>query len=192
MIPKILHQFLAGEPSDDISRWMATVRKFNPDWKIVVWNPDDIIGLRLNCEDLKFWCKNWAGVSNIVRLHALNEFGGVWIDTDCEMLKPLDPLLEHDAFCALQDTNRICNAVVGAIPEHPFIRWQIARQEMLKCEDAAVGVTLISEAPRADVTILATEFFYPWSYSAPPGTRFAHQNSYCIHHWKGSWQKKSA
>ena len=189
MIPKIIHLFWAGAFPKEMLPWHDSIAGHHPDWEINLWTPDTIEVLGLDCNALKFDCVNWAGVSNIVRLHAVNKFGGVWLDSDCEVLKPLDPLLERNAFAARQDGDRICNAVFGAVAEHHCLKWQIAREQQLRSEDAAQGVYLMSEAPRDGVTILPMEYFYPFSYNAKPEDRKAHPDSFLIHHWKGSWTK---
>lgn len=190
MIPKIVHQVcFGGKPSDQIAEWMEIVRKFHPSWQIIIWHENDIGQLGLDFGQLKFKCVNWASLSNIVRLHALYDFGGIYLDLDCEILKPLDPLLENDAFAARQDSDRLCNAVAGSVANHRFIKWQIDRQERLENEDAASAIYLMSEAPRDGVTIVPTELFYPFLWDTPIDERMAHPDSFMLHHWKGSWKK---
>lgn len=154
--------------------------------------------LGLDFEPLIFECQNFASLSNIVRLHALDKMGGVYLDTDIEVLKPFDSLLHLDAFCALQDkiafekdNGRICNAVMAASAGHPWIKWQIQNQDALKTNDAAFGVYIASAAPREGLTILPTEFFYPFLWSAIAHERRPHADSYAAHHWSGSWSKKT-
>jgi mannosyltransferase OCH1-like enzyme len=187
---RTIHTFWAGSCDEQVEKLFDKMERVNSGFKIYRWSDSSIHRLGLDVEDLKFRCQNWAGVSNIVRLHALNQFGGIWLDSDVECLKPLDPLLEHGAFYAFQDESRLCNAVLGATAGHPFLRWQIEREERLKCEDAAEGVYLLTEAPREGVTILPTNYFYPFDFSTPLEERIAHPDSYCLHWWSGSWCKK--
>lgn len=189
-IPRHLHQaWFGAKPTAEIIGYMAGVKAAHPGWTFFIWDETTIKYLGLDFEHLLFECKSMAGVSNIVRLHAVNQFGGIWLDADCEILKPLDPLLEYDAFAAPQDGDRLCNAVFGAHQQHPFIEWQVEREDRLKTQDAADGVYLMSEAPLDGVIILPTEYFYPFTHETPITDRKAHPDSFLIHHWQGSWSK---
>lgn len=189
-IPKIIHQLWIGDTIPErIVAWMETVRRLHPGWRIIQWDKKTIPKLGLNFDDLAFYCVNHASLSNIVRLQALKEFGGVWLDCDCESLKPLDDLLHCGAFVAPQSDGRICNAVMGAIPNHPSIIWQLARIEMLKSRDAATGVYLLTEAPRHDVSVLPSNYFYPFDFDTHESKRLPNKESYLIHHWLGSWAR---
>lgn len=190
MIPRIIHQVcFGGKPSGQILDCMETVQHYHASWRRIIWNEKNVDQLGLDIGQLKFKCVNWASVSNIVRLHALYKFGGAYLDLDCELLKPLDPLLENDAFAAEQDSGRLCNAAMGASANHRFIRWQIDRQERLENEDAATAIYLMSEAPRDGVTIVPTSYFYPFLWDTPLDERMAHPDSFMLHHWSGSWKK---
>lgn len=189
MIPRHLHQFWVGPIEPEIAGMMSGVKLMHPDWTVFWWDDKTIERLGLDFNYLLARCKNMAGVSNVVRLHAVNQLGGVWIDSDCEMLKPIDPLLENSAFVAEQDAGRTCNACFGAVPQHPWIEWQIKHQERLMCEDAAEGVYVMSEAPRDGVTIVPTSYFYPFLWDTPLDERMAHPDSFMLHHWSGSWKK---
>jgi mannosyltransferase OCH1-like enzyme len=190
MIPRHLHTFWQGPKSKEVSQFMYGMARSHPRWITFFWDAPSIELLGLNFKHLKDKCVNMASVSNVVRIHALSKYGGIWMDSDCEVLKPLDPLLKHSAFASEQDAGRICNAVMGAESQHPWIDWQLARQDRLMNADAANGVYLASEAPRDFLTILPTEYFYPFLWDTPLDERKAHPDSYLIHHWSGSWTKK--
>lgn len=190
MIPKrIIQCWLGGERPERIRQFMIGVRKHHPDWEILVFHEDNIKDLGLDVAHLKDKCVNWAGVSNVVRLHAVNQLGGVWLDSDVEVLKLFTPLLNYEAFAARQDTDRLCNAVFGAVEGHPWIKFQIEHRDELMNSDAANGVYLMTRAPRAGVEIVPTPWFYPFSYDAKPENRVASPSSFAIHWWDGSWQK---
>jgi len=168
---------------------MSSVRRHHRDWEIFIFNENSTKRLGLDLDHLKSKCVNWAGVSNIVRLHAVNQLGGIWMDTDVEVLKPFTPLLNHKAFAARQDEDRLCNAVFGAVAGHPWIKWQIQFQNRLMTQNAAEGVFLMTEAPRDGLEVLPTPWIYPFFYDFPPERKKAHPSSFCVHHWDGSWNK---
>lgn len=199
MTPKIIHQFWAGDRPEEIRQMMLSIRKFNPTsdgWVYRLWHEGNISDLGLNCADLKDKCQNWASVSNIVRLHAVHKFGGYWIDADVKCLKSLAPLLAHRATAAFQSQTdeRICNAIFSAEPGHPWIGWQLRQEnvEKLMDADAARGVFLMTDAPRAGLTLLFSQWYYPIGWENPPAGRNPPSGSFTDHFWQGSWAVKKA
>jgi len=188
MIPKIIHQVhFGGKPSKKLGDWMNTVRDLHPDWDYLLWDEHNLPLLKLNLQELQDSFPKWAGVSNAVRLKAILDFGGVYLDTDCECLKPLNPLLEQRAFAALQDERRLCNAVFGAEAGHFWIAWQWTHVHEWTGHAADWGVELMSLSPRKNLTVLPAHAFYPFLWDAPQSKRSAHADSYLVHHWEKSW-----
>lgn len=132
-----------------------------------------------------------CGKANLVRLLALRKFGGIYLDTDCQIVKPLDPLLQYEAFVGKQDDvegdwppPRLGVAVMGAEPMHPWIQWQI---EHFDEQDGfcAEAVQLASRAPRDRVTVLPEHYFYPYRHDEAP--KSPQPDTYVIHHWTHLW-----
>ena len=148
----------------------------------------------------------WSKVSNYVRLHALWTEGGVYLDTDVEVVKPLDPLLNQRMFLGFQVQDRradwVDNAVAGAVAGHPLNRTCLDMTVAgLSAEGkfylspvivtrALVGLGLKDYGLQriGDVQLYPTPFFYPYSWEEDfqPGCLTA--DTYCIHHWSGSWK----
>ncbi len=192
MIPKIIHQiWLGGERPDSHSAFIQGVRSINKDIPCYLWDEK-----RLEEEDIdpEFLLKdlgNYASVTNLIRLILLGKYGGIYLDTDCECLKPLGELCRYKAFAAIQDGDRICNAVMGSEPDHPWIKWQLDNfWSFGHPQDAAQGVYLASAAPREGLTIIPTKWVYPFHYDTPMHERKPHPDSFIAHHWQGSWVKK--
>lgn len=175
MIPRITHQVWLGD---------APVPRQHELWheKLIALNPD--------------WSHYWhslvrprgslAARSNIMRLACLYNQGGIYLDTDCEPIKPLAPLLEHEAFIARQPDGVFCNAVMGATPRHPWIKWMLDRALAEQhLHDAAWACHLVAESPMDGVTIVPTELFYSWNWDEQP--REPHPAALVVHHWSGSW-----
>lgn len=194
MIPKILHLFWEGDAPEIIKGCKASAIARHPDWQFKLWDASNVGELGIDALAVKKKSGHWANVANLVRLLAVNKYGGVWLDSDCEVLKPLDPLLNYSAFAAIQDSipsgssqDRICNAVFGATPNHPWLQWQVDHIGEYQSSDPAWGVYLMSEAPRDGLTLVPTLYFYPYTYDAPKEKRVAHPDSYLVHRWIGSW-----
>jgi len=142
MIPKILHYVWVGGPLPAYQRsfidtWITT----NPSYEIMVWNEDTI-----DFSEPFLWnafeSGKWATVADVVRLMAVAQHGGIYLDTDVKILAPLDPALVHKCFFAFQQKERfpewIGNAVFGAEPGHPFIHDALAR--LLKIKRPLFGI----------------------------------------------------
>jgi hypothetical protein len=78
---------------------------------------------------------------------------------------------------------------MGAIPNHPWINWQLANIGSYERRDAASGVYLATDAPRDRLTVVDQHLVYPFMYDAQPEARVAHPDSLLIHHWQGTWNK---
>ena len=66
--------------------------------------------------------KKWAFVSDYVRLYALYNHGGIYMDTDVQVLKPLDAFLNDQAFSGFEAYDRVPTGIMGAEKEHHFFK----------------------------------------------------------------------
>lgn len=99
-INKTIHYcwFGRGKKSDVIIKCMESWKKYMPDWEIIEWNEDNT--------DLSFCpfliqayeSKKWAFVSDVIRLKAVYEYGGIYLDTDVEVFSSWESFLDNDAF----------------------------------------------------------------------------------------------
>lgn len=172
------------------AQWRRTLIEQNPEAEHFLWTEKTIPSLGLDLAQLKRDHLTMAGASNVVRLKAVLDHGGMYLDTDIEPLKPIDNILVYSAIAARQDGDRLCNAFFGAEAGHPWIRWQWDRVDQQKGIPAYWGVDLMSAAPRAGVTIVPSEVCYPYLWDAPAEKRVPHEASQVVHHWEGSWNKK--
>lgn len=189
-LEKIIHQvWLGGDLDKRTLDWMQSFRRFHSmDWSFRLWHEGNVHQLGL--EPWAFEHSSFAGSANIIRLHALYQEGGIFADSDVECLKPLDKLLQYDAFAAQQPIDGLlCNAFAGATKGHPWIKWQIENFGDQRIHDASRGVYVMDEAPREGVTIIPTEWCYPFSWEDPVEDRKPHKDSLVQHWWAKSWVK---
>ena len=104
MIPKIIHYcwFGRGQMPQMALDCIASWHKYMPDWEYRLWNEDNF---DVNCNRYvreAYEAGKFAFVSDYVRLIALRDFGGLYLDTDVNVLKNFDDLMAFDAFCGFE------------------------------------------------------------------------------------------
>ena len=96
-IPKIIHYcWFGGSPLPELAlKCIESWKKYCPDYEIKEWNENnyDIEG---SCEFVRkaYECRKWAFVSDYARLDIVWRYGGIYLDTDVELIKPLDSILD--------------------------------------------------------------------------------------------------
>lgn len=124
MIPKIIHYCWFGgkELPPLITKCIKSWKEHLPDYEFKLWNEESF---DINSSE---WCKGayknkkYAFVADYVRLKALYEYGGVYLDTDEKMEKSLNPFVEKDvAFMGFEDGKVLSMGVMGFPPKHHLI-----------------------------------------------------------------------
>jgi len=100
MIPKVIHYcWFGGNPiPDNYKKYMESWKEFCPDYEIIEWNESnyDVTKNKYMYEAYK--AKKWAFVSDYARLDIVYNQGGIYLDTDVELIRCLDDLLTNEAF----------------------------------------------------------------------------------------------
>ena len=96
-------------------------KKFCPDWEIMLWNEDNFDINSTIWTKQAYEAKKYAFVSDYVRLNALYKFGGVYIDTDVELVASIDKFLKHEAFSGFEGKDMVQTGVIGATPNNSVI-----------------------------------------------------------------------
>lgn len=124
-IPKIIHYVWVGEkPLPPLAKkCVASWQRYLPDYELKLWNEQILPKEVLEHPYVKamYQQKKWAFVADYARFWALEQYGGVYLDTDTEVLKNFDPLLQHRAFFGQTKDGVTAAGVIGALPQHPII-----------------------------------------------------------------------
>lgn len=123
MIPKIIHYcWFGGNPLPELAlKCIESWKKYCPDYEIIEWNEKNF-----SIDDAPLYVrqaykhKKWAFITDYVRLYAMTRFGGVYMDTDVEVVGSLDPFLRHRAFSGFEDTNAIPTGIMACEKGFPL------------------------------------------------------------------------
>jgi len=123
MIPKKIHYcWFGNQPKSQlILDCIASWQNYCPDYEIIEWNETNS---NLSHPFVKeaYLRKKWAFVSDFVRLEVIQKYGGVYLDTDMMLLKPLDVLLHNKCFFGFEDQTYINASIFGAVKDFGFIK----------------------------------------------------------------------
>lgn len=201
-IPKIIHQIWLGSASPPVE-WMESWKRMNPDWEYRLWTDDNLPKL-YNQKQFDAM-KEFSGKADILRIELLYQYGGLYMDADCECLNSLDDSLRQYPFfiCYENELVRpglIQNNVIGSEPGHEVLAelmQHIAGIEDINKEKAwlTVGPYLWTTFLRRyqlfsdPVDILPSHLFSPIHYE---GVCYTGQDKvYATHHWTTTTGGKS-
>ncbi len=209
MIPKTIHYCWFGGKSlsHEARRCIDSWRKFCPDYKIIRWDESNFdIAIHPFCKTA-YDAKAWAFVSDYARLKIIYENGGIYLDTDVELLKSLDDLLGHECYMGVQQGGRLCNTGLGfgAIKSSLVVKEMASQYDGIhfswdKAKDLACP-TFNDRVARGlgykgngmgDAEFLDGLTVYPCRYFDPlaPGKsskNLLSEETYSIHHYGNSW-----
>lgn len=210
IIPKTIHYCWFGQNEIPIKlqKYVEGWKKSLPDYEFILWNEDNYNIQKNDYIKEAYANKKWAFVSDYVRLDALNQHGGIYLDTDIELLSSFDSLLINEAFIGFESRYKVGSAVIGSTKQNPWINslldqyqnknfiqngkldttpnTDIITRQMIKKYD----LKLNNRLQYLDfVTVYPRDYFYPEHL-------ITHKlnltdNSICIHHWENSWGKNN-
>lgn len=124
MIPKIIHAcwFGKNDMPQSARGYVATWKKYNPDYQIILWNEDNFDIMSNQYVREAYQCKKYAFVTDYVRLKVLYDYGGIYMDTDVEVKRSLDDLLNYPAFSGFESEKFFPTGTMGAEPKNRWIK----------------------------------------------------------------------
>lgn len=209
VIPQLFHQIWVGGPMPRLhAEWAEAWQEMHPGWEYVLWDEDLVTTGNGPLSSLIRRAPTIAPrhqgqfVADLSRLEILHSYGGVYLDTDMEPVRPLDELLDGvEAFAAWEEEpggrsghGWINTAVMGCTPGHPWIkelveglpshveRWH---RKGVRRPNKLSGPRYITPLTRhrADVTVFPKSHFYPYLYTELDRLTEEFPASYAVHHW---------
>jgi len=209
MIPRTIHYCWFGGPLTEAAEaCIASWHRHMPDWDYRLWNEEtfDVDSVRYTRE--AYAAGKYAFVSDYVRLWALQEEGGVYLDTDVEVLRPLDTLLDYNAFAGFEGSKHlpVGTCVIASAPQGAWVTEMLALYDGLPFLRPDGSADLTTNVQRLTAAMTAGGFrangeeqdykdlhIFPVDWFSPrhtTGEYLATDNTYCDHHGLGSWGGK--
>ena len=203
MIPKIIHYCWFGGKSlpSDVEECIQSWKKFCPDYAIKRWDESNF---DINIHPFikaAYDAKAWAFVSDYARLKVVYDNGGIYLDTDVELLKNLDFLRENKCYIGIQQNEYICTTGLGfgATKHNPVVQKMLLKYDDLTfCNENRLSVACprlnnaviyeYGEIIKDSITDLGDVVVYPPKYFDPYGGKNLLCDDTCsIHHYSASW-----
>ncbi|MBR7179880.1 MAG: glycosyl transferase [Oscillospiraceae bacterium] len=210
MIPRIIHYCWFGRnPKPKLAeKCFNSWERFCPDYCIREWNEDnfDISSAPLYVQQA-YAAQKWAFVADYVRLKVVYDHGGIYLDTDVELVKSFDSLLSYSAFFGFEGINYINTGLgFGAVRHSPIVQELISdyaeipfvmhdgSYDLTPCPTRNTPVFVrngllcdgTQQLLNGEILILPAEYLCPIDNA----TRILRktQNTISIHHFDASWQ----
>ena len=213
MIPKKIHYcwFGKGEKSEEVYKCIESWKKFLPGYEIIEWNEENFDVYEIKYTKEAYEKKKWAFVSDYARFKILYENGGIYFDTDVELIKDLTPILNKGSYMgceysidndkiliapglgmAVNPKNHIYKEIIDVYNEKYFLN----KDGSFNLETVCECITNVFDRHGfkrknivqniCDIYIYPTEYFCPMNYKT--GEINITNKTYSIHHYTASWQ----
>ena len=207
MIPKIIHYCWFGRnPLPELAlKCIESWKKFLPAYEIKEWNEDNYNVHKIPYISEAYSAKKYAFVSDYARFDILYEYGGIYFDTDVEVIKDLSPIIEQGAFAGVECAGRLAaglgiaspaameifKEVLNSYADEHFINSDGSfnlKTVVTRVSDIFYKYGLVKEDKIQDVAgvrVYSAEYFCPKNFIT--GELKITDNSYTIHWYDGSW-----
>lgn len=209
-IPKKIHYCWFGGSSkpEIVVRCIESWKRFMPDYELYEWNEENYDCHKVPFIDEAYRMKKWAFVSDYVRFDVLNQYGGIYFDTDVELLKPIpEDILDKGAFTGMESAGQVSPGLIFAItPCHPFLKEIMASyQKTHFMIDGKPNYKTVNEfttellIPKGlemrniyqevdGISIYPPEYFC--GYDQDIKEYDIREETISVHHYAGTWMKK--
>lgn len=211
-IPQVIHYCWFGgkEKPDIVKKCINSWENHLPDYKFIEWNEESFNINSNKYVKEAYESKKFAFVSDYVRVHALYNLGGIYLDTDVEVFKSFNDILHHDSFWGFEQENYIATSTIGSSKENKLIKvfLDFYKEKSFINEngdhDELTNVAIITKILKNSGLKLNGEYqevegigtFYPQSYFSPYDyincRKLITKNTYAMHLFYKSWLPPTA
>jgi len=208
-IPKKIHYVWVGDSEIPLrdKKYIAGWRQLHPDYELHQWSEKDIDLKQYPLVATAIKRKRWALASDIIRMYIVYREGGIYLDTDVELLKPLDDLLKYDAFAGWESQYWFTTAIFGAEKHSPWVCKILKRYELADPNKRITTTTFMKTVHSPSVyaqdiykiqldgqtrvygdnkfATFAPEYFSPKHYMT--GKVKITENTIAYHHYASTW-----
>jgi mannosyltransferase OCH1-like enzyme len=191
LIPRIIWTIWIGHPMPDIIR-EYTATHDQPGFEHRWIRNDNYHHCRYVDECMA--AGKYGKAADYLRMYYLEKYGGIYLDADTKVLKPLDKFLGHTIFACEEENQFVANGIVGAVPHHPLIQ-----KYLQTVDDNYIGggdlvfqpgmylwTELVKYSPWSkDVTLYSPEWFLPYNHQTKQ-TKMT-ENTHTTHLYLKSW-----
>lgn len=211
MIPKKIHYCWFGKNPlpKEVIKCIDSWKKYCPDYEIIEWNESNYDLNKNEYVRETYSRKKWAFLTDYVRLDVIYNEGGIYLDTDVELIKPLDDLLNLECFLGMEQPGKVATGLgFGAVKGNEFIKENKEYYEKnsfvsesgefkkVICVEITSNL-LINKGMNVsnklqnigNIRVFPTEYFCPLKL----GTNKLNitKNTYSIHHYTASWKSNN-
>ena len=213
MIPKIIHYVWLGEnkKSELFYRCLESWKKFCPDFEIKEWNEKNFDFSSSPYAQEAYKAKKYGFVADYIRMKVLKEYGGIYLDTDIEITKSIDNLLNNDFVISFENGAYCETAFLGSTKNHPlttlmidyYLNKHFSNGKKLDCTPNTPIIThflrkyfglklnnktqklVFKENKNITATVFSRDYFAPLNYTTKKLK--VTQNTYAIHYFNATW-----
>lgn len=210
MIPKVIHYcWFGGKPlPNDVKKSINSWKKKCPNYEIIQWNEKNFDVYENEFCKEAYRTKNWAFVSDYARLKIIYNQGGIYLDTDVELIKNLDFLLNEKAYFGIQQQDYLVATGLGfgaeknnklvytMLKQYESLIFDESKKEKFACPllntNALKQEGYISDKNNSffkGARIFIPEYFDPYAPGENKKNLFS-KNTVSIHHYSASWLSK--
>lgn len=209
LIPKKIHYcWFSGNPiPQELQKCIDSWKHFCPDYELVRWDESNYDIHKSLYMEQAYIHKKWGFIPDYARLDILYRYGGIYLDTDVELIRNLDELLYQPAFCGVEKWGTVnFGGCSGAQPKNPVVKSVLDTRETVPFinADKQLNLTtcgyyetspLVQQGLKANgetlvigngmMTVYSSDFFHPFDYMS--GETKITENTFSIHHFSGTW-----
>lgn len=213
MIPKVIHYiWIGGKPEPKIlKKCKKSWKKFCPDYEIKRWDESNLDLEKYHFAKDAYDAKKWAFASDVFRFDILASEGGIYLDTDVELIKPIDEFLKYEFFTGFEDDKFVApGLIMGAEKDSRVVKDLIDVYGSVQFDvNSLLDITICQITTRyfeecfnlkredktqnfenGKIAIFSSEYFCPKQVTNNKRLKIT-SNTYSIHHYAASWVKKA-